>query len=106
MVKLKKPSICIVCWVHFFFLYFNASIVATYNFTTPTYTAIVMGMKTTKSTWFSSQYDNKGMFSSKTRSWNKKKQKQKHDTCKTKIQQDFVAKEKQNKVITRKHTQN
>jgi hypothetical protein len=62
-----------------------------------------MGMKITKSTFFSSQYDNKGMFSYETRSWKKKKKKKKkHDTCKTKIQQDFVAREKQNKVITKK----
>jgi hypothetical protein len=31
-----------------------------------------------------------------------RKKKQKHDTCKTKIQQDFVTREKQNKVITKK----
>jgi hypothetical protein len=43
------------------------------------------------------------MFSYETRSWKKKKKKKKkHDTCKTKIQQDFVAREKQNKVITKK----
>jgi len=30
------------------------------------------------------------------------KKKQKHDTCETKIQQDSVAREKQNKVITKK----
>jgi len=33
-----------------------------------------------------------------------KKQKQKHDMCKTRIQQGFVAKEKQNNVKSRKHT--
>jgi hypothetical protein len=32
------------------------------------------------------------------------KQKQKHDTCETNIQQDFIVKKKQNKVMTRKHT--
>ncbi len=31
-----------------------------------------------------------------------KEKKQKHDTCKTKIQQDFVAREKKTKVITKK----
>jgi hypothetical protein len=34
------------------------------------------------------------------------KEKKKHDTCKTKIKQDFVAREKQNKVIKKKNTQN
>jgi hypothetical protein len=35
----------------------------------------------------------------------KKKQKQKHDMCKRRIQQDFIAKNKQNKAMIRKHTQ-
>jgi hypothetical protein len=34
-----------------------------------------------------------------------KQEKQKHDMCKTKIQQDFIAKNKQNKNMTRKCTQ-
>ncbi len=33
-----------------------------------------------------------------------KKEKQKHDMCETNIQQDFIVKKKQNKVMTRKHT--
>jgi len=36
----------------------------------------------------------------------KKKQKQKQNMCKTRIQQDFVAKEKQNKVFLKKHAKN
>jgi hypothetical protein len=35
------------------------------------------------------------------------KQKQKHDMCKTRFQQDFIAKKKQNRVMTKKNrTQN
>jgi len=42
------------------------------------------------------QNENKSMFLSKFRSWNKTKQtKTKHDTCETKIQQDFIIKKKQ-----------
>ncbi len=33
-----------------------------------------------------------------------KKQEQEHNTCETNIQQDFIVKKKQNKVMTRKHT--
>jgi hypothetical protein len=37
-----------------------------------------------------------------------KKQKQKHDMCKIRIQQDFITrkKQKQNKAMIKKHTQN
>jgi hypothetical protein len=37
-----------------------------------------------------------------------KKKKKKHDKCKTRIQLDFITrtKQQQNKVVTRKHTQN
>jgi hypothetical protein len=54
------------------------------------------------------QNKNKCMPNYKYRSWNEKKQEQKDDKCKTKIQHDFIirTKQKQNEAITRKHTQN
>jgi hypothetical protein len=60
-----------------------------------------MGTKKTKSIGFINQDKNKGMFNSKSTTWNKKKQK--HNMCKTKIQQDFILKTKQeqNKVVIR-----
>ncbi len=51
-------------------------------------------MKTTKFIGFLDQNENKSKPSSKFRLWNKKKQKQKHDMCKKKIQQDFIARKK------------
>jgi hypothetical protein len=50
----------------------------------PNYTLHIMSMKTTKM--------NIGKFSSKSKSQNYKKHEQEYNTCKIKIQQDFIAK--------------
>jgi hypothetical protein len=55
--------------------------------------AIVIGTKITKTTWFFNQNENKGMLSSKSRSWNKKN-KNKNMTCVNKNPTSFYCKEK------------
>jgi len=64
-----------------------------------------MGMKTTKTTWFFNQNENKGRPNSKFKTWNKKKQGIRTQV-QTKIQQDFITKNKHNNVMTRKCIQN
>ncbi len=55
-------------------------------------------MKTTKSTRFLNQHENNCKFSFK---FNRGVKTQKHDTCKTRIQQDFITRMKQNKAMTK-----
>jgi hypothetical protein len=46
----------------------------------------IMNMKTTKFTIFFNQNENKGKLSSKSKLWNKKNEKKKHDMCEASIQ--------------------
>jgi hypothetical protein len=63
-----------------------------------------MDTKTTTSIGFPNQDENMDMFSFKSKSQNKKHKDKEHNTCKIKIQQDFIAqtKKEHNKVVIKK----